>query len=77
MAKKTTLEDLARMMKRGFDELATRTEMKEGFKGVNERLDKIEKRLFRMDATIFIDYKRRIQKLEADVEYLKDVSGIK
>ena len=65
------------MMKRGFDELATRTEMKEGFKGVNERLDKIEKRLFRMDATIFIDYKRRIQKLEADVEYLEDVSVLK
>ncbi len=77
MAKKTTLEDLARMMKRGFDELATKAEMKDGFKGINERLDKVEKRLFRMDATIFIDYKRRIQKLEADVEYLKDVSGIK
>ncbi|MDP3785246.1 MAG: hypothetical protein Q8R12_04245 [bacterium] len=77
MTKKTTLEDLARMMKRGFDELATKAEMKEGFKGVNERLDKIEKRLFRMDATIFIDYKRRIQKLETDVEYLKDISGIK
>lgn len=77
MAKKTTLDDLARMMKRGFDETASKKEVLEGFKRVDERLDKIEKRVVRMDAAIFIDHKRRIQKLEADVELLKDVAGIK
>ncbi|OGF68599.1 hypothetical protein A3C75_00170 [Candidatus Giovannonibacteria bacterium RIFCSPHIGHO2_02_FULL_44_31] len=91
MAKKTTLDDLARMMKKGFDETASKKDMAAGFKEVdeqfnivdkhlneaNERLDKIEKRVARMDSAIFVDHRRRIQKLEADVELLKDVAGIK
>ena len=72
-----TLDALARMMTRGFNDLATKADMKEGFRGVNERLEKIEKRVARMDVAIFVDHKRRIQKLESDVELLKDVAGIK
>ena len=80
MAKKTTLDDLARMMKKGFDETASKKEIIEVGKRLgemNERLDKIEKRVARMDSAIFVDHRRRIQKLEADVELLKDVAGIK
>ncbi|MEK7162557.1 MAG: hypothetical protein AAB730_01735 [Patescibacteria group bacterium] len=75
MVKKITLEKLAGMVGKGFRE--TDTKMEKGFREVNERLDKIEKRVARMDVAIFVDHKRRIQKLEADVELLKDVAGIK
>jgi len=49
----------------------------ERFNKVDERLAKIENRVARLDVAIFVDHKRRIQKLEADVEILKDVAGIK
>ena len=77
MVKKTTLDDLARMMKKGFDETATKREMFRGFDEVNERLNKIEKRVGRLDAAIFVDHKRRLEKLESDIELLKDVVGVK
>jgi len=71
MAKKMTLDKLATMVERGFEGTDKRLDK------VDERLERIEKRMVRLDATIFLDHKRRIQKLEADVELLKDVAGIK
>ena len=66
-----TLDKLATMVQRGFEGTGKRLDK------VDERLERIEKRMVRLDATIFLDHKRRIQKLEADVELLKDVAGIK
>ena len=59
MAKDTTLEDLAGMMKRGFDDVDKR------FDVVDERLDRIEKLLL-------ADHKRRIERLEEEVKELKN-----
>ena len=71
MPKKITLEKVASMVQKGFNGTDKR------FDKVDERLAKIENRVARLDVAIFVDHKRRIQKLEADVEILKDVAGIK
>ena len=49
-----TIEDLARMVKNGFEETAKRNEVNSRFDIVENRLDKIEK-------LILADHKRRIR----------------
>mgnify|MGYP001573726690 CR=1 FL=1 len=61
MAKKMiTIDDLAVMVKRGFDEvtdkMAKKIEVDRQFFEVNERFDRIEK-------LILVDHKRRIERL--------------
>ncbi|PJA02345.1 hypothetical protein COX73_01290 [bacterium (Candidatus Gribaldobacteria) CG_4_10_14_0_2_um_filter_36_18] len=70
MKKKITIEDLARMVKRGFDETAKRNE-------VNLRFDKIEERLEKIEKLILADHRRRIEKLEVEVKELKNLLAIK
>jgi len=76
-AKKITIEDLARMVQKGFSETAKKIElesvaeeMRKGFKAVDERFDKIEK-------LILADHKRRIEKLEEDIRDLKNLLAVK
>jgi archaellum component FlaC len=65
MAKKNvTIEDLAVMVKKGFDSVDKR------FDGVDERLDRIEK-------LILADHKRRIERLEEQVKDLRDLLAVK
>ena len=79
--KQVTTEQLATMVKRGFDEvtgrlgdvtdkMAKKTDTDRQFREVTDRLDRIEK-------LTIADHKRRIERLEADVRYLKDVFAIK
>lgn len=63
--KKTTIDDLARMVAKGFEETAKKADMDRQFKDVNFRLDKIEN-------LILVDHKRRIEKLELDIKELKN-----
>ena len=70
MKKKITIEDLARMVKRGFDETAKRNE-------VNLRFDKIEECLEKIEKLILADHRRRIEKLEVEVKELKNLLAIK
>ncbi|MEK7120818.1 MAG: hypothetical protein AAB840_01885 [Patescibacteria group bacterium] len=68
--KKTTIDSLAMMVAKGFEETnksieSLKTETKEGFEQVNERFDKIEN-------LILIDHKRRIERLEVDIKELKN-----
>ncbi len=58
MARRVTIEDLARMVQQGFKETAKKTDVDRQFGEVNERLDRIEK-------LILADHKRRIERLEA------------
>jgi ubiquinone/menaquinone biosynthesis C-methylase UbiE len=58
------------MVKNGFEETATKTEMKKGFNEVYKRFDKIEN-------LILIDHKRRIERLENEMEELKELFAIK
>jgi archaellum component FlaC len=65
MAKQNvTSEDLAVMVKKGFDAVDKR------FDGVDDRLDRIEK-------LILADHKRRIERLEEQVRDLRDLLAIK
>ncbi len=86
--KKITIEDLARMVKRGFDETAKKeevdkrfsevvTEMKGRFDGVGRRFDAIDDRLDRIEKLILADHKKRIEKLELEVKELKELLAVK
>jgi len=62
--RKVTIEDLAVMVKKGFDGVDKR------FDGVDDRLDRIEK-------LILADHKRRIERLEEQVKDLRDLLAVK
>jgi len=62
--KDLTLDDLALMINRGFEETAKKAE-------VDRRFDKIEHRFERFEKVILADYERRLKRLEADIDYLK------
>jgi archaellum component FlaC len=62
--RKVTTEDLALMVKKGFDSVDKR------FDGVDDRLDRIEK-------LILADHKRRIERLEEQVKDLRDLLAVK
>ena len=55
--KNITIDDLARMVNKGFEGTAKSKE-------VNVRFDKIDNRLDRIEKLILADHKRRIEKLE-------------
>ena len=64
--KQTTIDDLAMMVQNGFRETAKRSDTEE-LKG---RLDRIEK-------LVFADHKKRIERLEFEVNNLKDLFAMK
>ena len=64
--KNITIDDLARMVAKGFEETAKRKE-------VNTRFDFVESRLERIEKLVLADHKRRIEKLEEEV---KDLRGL-
>jgi len=69
-SKSITIDDLAGMIKKGFDETAQREE-------VNLRFDKVEERLDKIEKLILADHKRRIEKLEVEVKELKELLAVK
>ena len=68
--KNITIDDLAGMVQKGFEETAKRDE-------VNERFDKIEDRLESIEKLILADHKRRIEKLEVEVKELRELLAVK
>lgn len=75
--KRITIEDLARMVQKGFLETAKKDEVNVQFDEVNVRFDKIEDRLERIEKLILADHKRRIEKLEFEVKELKELLSVK
>jgi len=80
--KNTTIDDLARMVKSGFDGTDkkidnTIKEMKLGFKQVDKHFDIIEGRLDKIEKLILADHKRRIEKLEIEIKELRELLAIK
>lgn len=69
---KVTIEGLARMVAKGFEETAKKAEMDLQFKEVNKRFDKVEGRLDRVESLLTTDYKHRIEKLELEMKELKN-----
>lgn len=65
MAKKhVTIDDLAGMVKRGFD-------------AVDLRFDKVDERFNRIEKLILVSYNRRIERLEEEVRDIKNLFAIK
>ena len=69
-SKSITIDDLAGMIKKGFDETAKR-------EAVDLRFDKIDERLEKIEKLILADHKRRIEKLEIEVKELKELLAVK
>jgi len=68
--KNTTIDDLAVMVQKGFEETATKSELRSLETKMDKRFDKIEK-------IILADYGDRIEKLELEVKELKDLLAFK
>ena len=60
--KNITIEDLARMVKRGFD--GTDKKIEKGFKEVNIRLDRIENFILKQHSQKIESLEKRIHRLE-------------
>ena len=63
--KEITNEELARMIARGFEETAKKTDVNKQFADVHAKLDHIEN-------ILLTDHKKRIEKLEQAVKELKE-----
>jgi hypothetical protein len=68
--RKTTFNDMAIMVQRGFEETAKKIE-------VGARFDEMDKRFDKIENMILIDYLRRIEKLERHVDELRDALALK
>ena len=77
MVKKMTIDDLAAMVKRGFDETAKETVVDKRFYEVDKRFDEVDKRLDRIENLILRDHVQRIERLEDTVLQLKVKVGMR
>jgi hypothetical protein len=73
--KNITINDLAVMVKKGFDGVDKRfdnltKEMRFGF-------DRVDKRFDRLENLILVEYRTRIEKLEKKVEKLEEILAVK
>jgi len=75
MVKKMTIDDLAGMVKRGFDDAAR--SVNKCFDDVHKRCDGIDKRLDRIENILSPDHVNRVGKLEDTVLQLKVKVGIR
>ena len=68
--KKTTIDDLAIMVKRGFDQTANRDEVNKRFEQVDKRFEQIDKH--------FVTIERRLDHVDARLSYVeRDVAEIR
>ncbi|MDP3778699.1 MAG: hypothetical protein Q8R30_01455 [bacterium] len=70
MKKKITIDDLAGMVKVGFDDMAQR------FVRVDERFDRIEERLDRIENFILKRHEQEIEQLKIRMRYLEDMLAV-
>ncbi len=75
--KKMTLDDLARMVKQGFDGVDKRFDLVDGrFCDIDTRFDEVNQRLDRMEKLVLPDHQRRIEHLEIDMKRMKDIFAV-
>lgn len=75
--KNITIDDLARMVQKGFVDTAKKTEMDFRFNQVDKRFDKVDDKLDRIEKLLIAEHRRRIEKLETDVKELKELLAVK
>lgn len=69
-----TTDQLAVMIKKSLDNTDKKIDF--GFKGVKDRLDKVENKLRDIEDIILDDHKNRIDKLENRIEYLENILNL-
>jgi len=62
--KNITIDDLARMVSKGFN-------------GVDQRFNKVDNTLERIEKLLIAEHRRRIEKLENDVKELKELLAVR
>ena len=72
-----TIEDLARMVQKGFDETAKKIDMDARFDGVQERFNAVEMRLDRIEKFLLEEHRRRIEKLEDQMQEVRNALALK
>lgn len=80
LAKKTTIEDLARMVKRGFDETATKDQLEKVDKrltGVESRLIRVEEKIDNIEKIILKQQGEHIKNLNKRVSHLEEMFAVK
>ncbi|MEK7477795.1 MAG: hypothetical protein AAB645_00295 [Patescibacteria group bacterium] len=75
--KKVTIEDLAMMVKNGFDHTASKEELGEFRQEANERFKKVDTQLGRIENILFAAHDRRIDNLEDRVRQVLTALKIK
>lgn len=74
--KHITIDDLAGMIQKGFEETAKKVEMEACFDGIDKRFDEVDKRLDRIEKLILADHRQRIERLEIEVKELKELLAV-
>ena len=64
MKKNITIDELARMVQKGFEETAKKTDMDKRFDGIDKRLDRIENILIKRHSDEIENLKQRMHRLE-------------
>lgn len=76
--KNITMDDLAVMVKKGFDGVDTRFNGVDlRFNKVDKRFDNIEGRFDKIERILVANHHQRIEKLESDMKELKEILAIK
>lgn len=82
--KNITIEDLARMVQKGFNETAKRKEVDRHFSEIDKHFDRVDrrfngvdKRLDRIEKLLIVNHRERIERLEMEVKNLKELLAIK
>lgn len=70
--KKTTIDDLARMVAKGFEETSKKVDVDKQFKDIDVRLSSLEKDMEYVKNLITLNHKRRIEKVELEMKELKN-----
>lgn len=72
--KDVTINDLAVMVQKGFNEVAEKMATKSE---INHRFDLVDKRFDKIEKLILADHRERIEKLEIGLKELKDLLAFK
>ena len=70
MAKKNiTIDELAVMVQKGFDDVATKSDIK----NIDKRFDAMDKRFDKIENVVLASHQKRIEKLEAEIKDLREL----
>lgn len=75
--KNTTIEDLAGMVKKGFDETAKQRDLDELKRHTNSRFDRVEERLENIEKLMLKQHGFEIQELKKRMKRIEDLFAIK